>query len=272
VNEISNPSPFDAIRRTDERGEYWLARELMPLMQYGRWDSFAVVVGKARASLALVQGEDTAGSNFLDMQKVSGRGPAGGDVRLTRFGAYLVAMAGDDTKPAVAQARIYFAVKAREAEVAPAVQHAIPQTYADALYLAADQAREIEDQRSRLAIAEPKAEYVDGFVNPDADASLIRVFAGQLGVGEKQLREWMVTRKLIYRRTVGQRYSRSKQRMEPEYQWLAHGQYVTWFQPVDQPQAPRQHNGQTATTLYVTPVGKVSIRRLLMKHPIEPAA
>ncbi|MEU6058037.1 RhuM family protein [Streptomyces sp. NPDC047097] len=39
------------------------------------------------------------------------------DYRLTRFGAYLVAMAGDDTKPAVAQARVYFAVRAREAEL-----------------------------------------------------------------------------------------------------------------------------------------------------------
>ena len=38
------------------------------------------------------------------------------DFRLTRFGAYLVAMAGDDTKQAVAEARIYFAVRTREAE------------------------------------------------------------------------------------------------------------------------------------------------------------
>lgn len=265
MNEISNPSPFDAIRRVDERGEYWLARELMPLMQYARWDSFAIVVDKARASLALVEGKDAAGSNFLDVQKVSGRGPAGADVRLTRFGAYLVAMAGDDTKVAVAAARVYFAVKTREAEVAPtAPQYAIPQSYSEALRLAADQAQEIEDQRARLAIAEPKAEYVDGYVHPTEDASTIRVFAGQLGVGEKALRDWLMARKVIYHRIVDERRN--------ERQWLAYASYRTWFTPVDQPNAPRMHNGQMRTTLYVTPVGKVGIRRLLMKHPLEGAA
>ena len=27
-------SPFEAIRRTDESGDYWMARELMPLLEY----------------------------------------------------------------------------------------------------------------------------------------------------------------------------------------------------------------------------------------------
>ncbi|WP_051742516.1 BRO family protein, partial [Streptomyces xylophagus] len=107
-----------------------------------------------------------------------------------------------------------------------ASQFAIPQTYADALRLAAAQAEEIEAQAARLAVAEPKAEYVDGFVNPDEDASLIRVFAGQVGVGEKALREWMVARKLIYRREVEQRWSRSQQRMVPVYQWLAYAEHA----------------------------------------------
>jgi anti-repressor protein len=155
-------------------------------------------------------------------------------------------------------------------EVAPTF--AIPQSYAEALQLAANQAREIDDQRSRLAIAEPKAEYVDGFVNPNDDVSLIRVFAGQLGVGEKKLRDWLVARKLIYRREVSRRWSRSQNKVVPEYQWLAHADYKAWFVPRDQPEAPRLHNGQMATTLYITPVGKVGVRRLLMKHPIKGVA
>jgi len=151
--------------------------------------------------------------------------------------------------------------------------HQIPQTYAAALQLAADQAREIDDQRARLAVAEPKAEYVDSFVEATDDASTIRVFAGQLNVSEKSLREWLVGRKLIYRRVVGHRWSSANQRMEDEVEWLAYADYRAWFKPVDQPQAPRMHNGQMKTTLYVTPLGKVQIRRLLMKHPLEePAA
>lgn len=61
--------------------------------------------------------------------------------RLTRFGACLVAMAGDDTKATVAEARIYFAVKTREAEISqPRVvaPFALPQTYQDALRTLAD--------------------------------------------------------------------------------------------------------------------------------------
>lgn len=112
-------SPFDQIRHEDAFGrEYWTGREMQPLMEYTQWRDFAAVIEKARASLALVQGDDQAQQNFAEMRKVSGsRGPAGADVRLTRFGAYLTAMAGDDQKQAVAEARIYFAVKTREAEL-----------------------------------------------------------------------------------------------------------------------------------------------------------
>lgn len=129
----------------------------------------------------------------------------------------------------------------------------------------------VAEQRSQLAVAQPKADYVDSFVNPAEDTSTIRVFAGQLGVGEDALRNWLVARKVIYRRLVGERWSGKKQRMEPEYEWLAYSGYRSWFTPVDQPNAPRMHNGQMRTTLYVTPVGKVQIRRLLMKHPIDSA-
>ncbi|MGW6695606.1 hypothetical protein ACWF62_17700 [Rhodococcus sp. NPDC054953] len=119
----SSESPFDALRHVDLDGsEHWLGRELQPVMDYAQWRDFATVINKAKASLALVQGEDAADGNFAEMRKVSGsRGPAGVDFRLTRFGAYLTAMAGDDTKEAVAHARVYFAVRTREAEVAAVV-------------------------------------------------------------------------------------------------------------------------------------------------------
>lgn len=129
---------------------------------------------------------------------------------------------------------------------------------------------ERDQARAALAIAQPRADYVEGFVDPEEDTSILRVFAGQVGTTDPKLRAFLKERKVLSRRTVENRWSSSKGRMEPVYEWLALAAYRKWFVPKDQPEAPRLHNGQMRTTLYVTPVGKVGIRRLLMKHPIEP--
>jgi DNA-damage-inducible protein D len=116
-------SQFDAIRRTDEAGEFWTGRDLAPVMDYLKWENFAAVISKARYSLSLVEGADSADHHFLAAGSDGGRwgNQRLDDYRLTRFAAYLTAMAGDDTKKAVAEARVYFAVKTREAETAPRV-------------------------------------------------------------------------------------------------------------------------------------------------------
>jgi DNA-damage-inducible protein D len=259
-------SPFDRIRTADENGECWYGRALMPLMQYTTWQRFATVVEKAMASLSLVQGSDVAARNFSKIAKVGAHGPASEDYRLTRFGAYLVAMAGDDTKAAVAQARVYFAVKAREAEVRPTLPDmATPegQLQVAEMLLASvrervEQAREIERQRAELDWAVPRAKYTDTFVDGSADATTVRDLAKQLQVQEKALRAWMVERHLVYR-------DRGTGDWKPRAQT---GPRRHWFVLRDQPEAPRHHNGQMRTTLYVTPAGKVGIVELLDKHPL----
>ncbi|WP_326642922.1 phage antirepressor KilAC domain-containing protein [Streptosporangium sp. NBC_01755] len=117
---VLGESSFDAIRRLDEQGEYWTGRDLQPLMDYVRWEKFAEVIEKAKASLALVKGADQANHHFAVWGSDGGRwgNQKLDDFRLTRFGAYLTAMAGDDTKEAVARARIYFAAQTRKQELA----------------------------------------------------------------------------------------------------------------------------------------------------------
>ena len=172
IYQATAASPFDTIRRVDERGEHWMARELMALMHYGRWDAFAAIIEKAKVSLALVQGNEQAASNFLHVKKNSGGpGRPSEDYRLTRFASYLTAMAGDDTKEAVAEARIYFAVRTREAETAPA-RYALPRSFAEALELAARQAREIEAQTAELAAITPAAEAWDVLASAEGDWSV----------------------------------------------------------------------------------------------------
>ena len=42
---------FERIKHIDEQGdEFWLARELMPLLEYGKWDNFHKVIKQAMIS------------------------------------------------------------------------------------------------------------------------------------------------------------------------------------------------------------------------------
>lgn len=120
-----------------------------------------------------------------------------------------------------------------------------------------------EGQRAELEAARPKAAFVDSFVDPTQDATLVRVVAQQLGYGEYRLRNWLAERKIIYRRPAGQRYSDSQRKWVDEYEWTPYSGYREWFVVRDQPEAPRLHNGQLRTTMYVSALGKQKIRELI---------
>lgn len=107
-------SPFDAIKRTDERGEHWTGRDLMPRMNYTRWNEFKPVIDRAMQTAAN-QGYEVSDLFRVNPEKSGGRPRE--DYRLTRFAAYLVAMNGDPRKPEVAAAQAYFAIRTREAEL-----------------------------------------------------------------------------------------------------------------------------------------------------------
>lgn len=139
---------------------------------------------------------------------------------------------------------------------------AVPQSFADALQLAADQARQIETQAAQLEANAPKVAYVDNFLR-DNDACLIRKLAKRIGMTERELRDDLMQRQVIFRRPIENRFSESKQKWVTEYQYEANTKYMGWFVEGDHPNAPRHNNGQLRTTLYVTPAGKVGIARLL---------
>lgn len=109
-------SPFDSIKRVDREGcEYWLARELMSLLGYPRWNEFKVAIERAMVSCEAQQGSNEVGKHFsVSILKSGGRPKE--DYKLSRFGAYLTAMNGDPRKPEIAQAQAYFVIKTREAE------------------------------------------------------------------------------------------------------------------------------------------------------------
>jgi hypothetical protein len=122
IDSINNESPFDSIRRYDANGlEYWLARELMKLLGYRKWENFKKPLTRSMLSCENVGIDAT--NNFFCITGSSVTKDGAEDYKLTRHACYLIAMNGDPSKPEIASAQTYFAVKTREAEVLVPLQN-----------------------------------------------------------------------------------------------------------------------------------------------------
>ncbi|MGW3936429.1 phage antirepressor KilAC domain-containing protein [Streptomyces phaeochromogenes] len=173
--------------------ERWSARDLQQLMGYDQWRRFEEVIERA---METVQASDL---NPHDHFATSGKVMDGGrwgrqkvkDYRLTRFGAYHVALAGDGRKPEVAAAKTYFAVKTREAELATTPDVSSPEgvVVLAERYLAA--ARELVTTKKELAVAKPKAGKWDAFVNSEGLIGMTAI-ADMLDMPVKDMTNWLV--------------------------------------------------------------------------------
>lgn len=116
----STVSPFDSIKHEDERGEYWLARELQGPLGYIEWRKFQASIERARIACKN-SGYDTR-DHFGGTAKMVRLGSSAQreliDYRLSRYACYLIAMNGDPRKQAISDAQTYFAVQTRRQEVA----------------------------------------------------------------------------------------------------------------------------------------------------------
>ena len=75
---------------------------------------------------------------------------------------------------------------------------ALPKNFAEALRLAADQQEQIEHQAQQLAIAAPKVEFVDKYVEATGLKGFRQV-AKLLGAKENDFREFLCDNKIMYR-------------------------------------------------------------------------
>lgn len=79
----------------------------------------------------------------------------------------------------------------------------LPKTYAEALQLAADQAKEIELQQKLIAEQKPKAEYFDALVDRKLNINF-RDTAKEIGIKEKDFIKFLLDKQYVYRDKKGQ--------------------------------------------------------------------
>lgn len=118
MNRTEIVDGFERARRTDPvtGAVYWLARDLQKLLGYNKWGNFERAIDKGILSCGI----GTSGKHFIP---TSMEVPAGGgrtqsalDYRISRYGAYLIAMNSDVRKKEISQAQDYFAINTFFAE------------------------------------------------------------------------------------------------------------------------------------------------------------
>lgn len=122
MNKIKeyNEKIFESIKHIDEYGnEYWEARELMPLLEYSKWENFHKVI--KRAMIACETSNNSILDHFPEFRKpiVGGKGNIQNvvDYRLSRYACYLIVQNANPRKKSVALGQTYFAIQTRRQEL-----------------------------------------------------------------------------------------------------------------------------------------------------------
>ena len=119
MNELNkyNEKAFENIKHIDESEyKYWLARELMNILQYRNWQNFEKIINKA--IMACKNSNFNVVDHFIDVSKMieiaKGAKRKVLDYKLSRYACYLIAQNGDSRKSVIALAQTYFAIHSRK--------------------------------------------------------------------------------------------------------------------------------------------------------------
>lgn len=111
---------FEEIKHINEDGiEYWLARELQPVLEYKQWRRFSESIDRAKK--ACENSGVPVSDHFANVGKMVSLGSGSerevDDIMLSRYACYLIVMNGDPRKKIIAAGQTYFAVKTRQQEL-----------------------------------------------------------------------------------------------------------------------------------------------------------
>ena len=122
MNEIKEYTEkvFEDIKHIDEFGnEYWLARELMEVLEYTLWQRFSNVIKKAIDNCK--NSNNNTSDHFISADKMVSIGSNTmrniTDYKLSRYACYLIVLNCDPRKKVIALAKTYFAIQTRKQEL-----------------------------------------------------------------------------------------------------------------------------------------------------------
>lgn len=225
---------------TDEHGEPWfVAADVAAILD----------LGNARSSLALLD-EDEKGVHSVDT--LGGRQQV---TTVNESGLYSLVLRSRkpeakafkrwitrEVLPAIRKTGGYGSAMANPAEL----------TRADLARMVLAAEEELAVTSAALTAAQPAIEYHERFVITD-DVVTVKVWGQQFGLTEQQAYQLLRDKKIVYRVTIGERWSSTRQRRETVYEYRPYAgrQSFAWFDLRPQHNAPRHHNGQVRQTLYV---------------------
>ena len=122
MNEVKEYTEkvFEDIKHIDDKGnEYWLARELMPILEYTLWQRFSNVIQKAMENCK--NSNNNVSDHFINVDKMINLAKNAirniQDYKLSRYACYLIVLNCDPRKRVIALAKTYFAIQTRKQEL-----------------------------------------------------------------------------------------------------------------------------------------------------------
>ena len=116
----ANDPDFEGIKKRREDGtEFWLERELFPLLGYSSWQRFFTVVERAKQACKSIKINTDDHFNHIVKKVILGSKADRDieDVELSRFACYLIVQNGDPSKAVIAAGQAYFAIQTRRQEL-----------------------------------------------------------------------------------------------------------------------------------------------------------